>query len=271
MGQRVVFVALVAVLLSSCQKKAEGQTVAVVNNEEITASELNDELARENLSGAAATPEARNRALQQLITRHLLAQQAKSDGLDKSPEFLKQQRRATEDLLINMLVSRQVNTAKVPSADEIRRFEASRPEMFTNREIWTLDQVIYPLPKDAALAAKIGAAKSLDEIIQLLNGANIQFTRSTRQIDSAIFPHNIWEQITRLKPGEPFIAPGPDKAAASVVTARQPNPLPEDKARQLALQGLRRQQVDNFVDQRVKSLKASAKIQYQAGFGPPKG
>jgi EpsD family peptidyl-prolyl cis-trans isomerase len=271
MGQRIVFVALVAVLLSSCQKKAEGQTVAVVNNEEITASELNDELARQNLSGSAATPEGRNRALQQLISRRLLAQQAKSDGLDQSPEFLKQQRRMTEDLLINMLVSRQVNTAQVPSAEEIKRFEASRPEIFTNREIWTLDQVVYPLPKDKAVSAKLVASKSLNDVIQALNAANIQFTRSQKQIDSAVFPHEIYQQIVNLKPGEPFIAPGPDKAAASVIIAKQPNPLPDDKARQLALAGLRREQIDKFVDQRVKSLKSSAKIQYQPGFGPPKG
>lgn len=270
MGKRIVFAAVIAVLLSSCQKKAEGQTVAVVNNEEITASELNDELARENLSGSAATPEARNRALQQLISRRLLAQQAKSDGLDKSPEFLKQQRRTTEDLLINMMVSRQVNTQQVPSAEEIRRFEASRPEIFTNRETWTLDQLIYPLPKDKAVSAKIVGAKTLDEVAQTLTAANIQFTRSQKKIDSAVFPHEIYQQIINLKPGEPFIAPGPDKAAASVVVAREPNPLPEDKARQLALQGLRREQMDKFVEQRVKSLKTSAKIQYQSGFGPPK-
>jgi EpsD family peptidyl-prolyl cis-trans isomerase len=208
--------------------------------------------------------------LQQLVNRRLIVQQARSDGLDKSPEFLNQLRRTTDDLLINMLVSRQVSTAQVPSPEEIKRFEASRPEIFTNREIWTLDQIIYPLPKDAALAAKIKAANTLNEIAQALSAANVQFTRSTKQIDSAVFPHDIWQQIVNLKPGEPFIAPGPDKAAASVITARQANPLPEDKARQLALQGLRRQQIDNFVDQRLKSLKTSAKIEYQKGFAPPK-
>ena len=270
MGQRIVFAAFAAVALISCQKKAAGQTVAVVNNEEITASELNDELARENLSGAAATTEARNRALQNLINRRLLAQQATSDGLDKSPEFLKQQRRMTEDLLINMLLSRQLNTAQVPSADAIKRYEAAHPEVFTNRETWTLDQIVYPLTKDAALTAKIAAAKTLGEIAQALTAANLQFTRSTKEIDSALFPQDAYQQIVKLKPGEPFVVPGPDKAVASVITARKPNPLPEDKARQLALQAMRREQLGKLIDERVKSLKTSAKIQYQPGFGPPK-
>src|SRR3954471_17828913 len=158
MGQRIVLAVFLAFLVSACDKKPEGQTVAVVNNEEITAADLNTELNNANSSGGATTKDARSQALERLIDRRLLAQQAKSDGLDKSPEFLNQQRRATEDLLINMLLSRQANTQQLPSAAEIAKFEAAHPNMFAKREIWTLAQINYPLPKDAAVTAKIGAA-----------------------------------------------------------------------------------------------------------------
>lgn len=270
MSQRIVLAMVLTVLASGCQKKAEGQTVAVVNNDEITASDLNAELVSENLPATGTTQQARAQALQKLIDRHLLVQQAKADGLDKSPEFLNQQRRATEDLLINMMVSRKVNTSQVPTAAEISRYQASRPEIFTNRETWTLNQIIYPLPKDKAVLAKLDAAKSLDEVSQILAASNIQFTRSTRKLDTAIFPHAIYVQIAALKPGEPFIAPGPDKAVASVIAAREANPLTPEQARQVALSAMKREQVSNFVQDRVKSLKATAKIQYQPGFAPPK-
>jgi EpsD family peptidyl-prolyl cis-trans isomerase len=269
MGQRIVLAIVLAVAISSCQRKPEGQTVAVVNNDEITAADLNAELASQNLSATGATKEARNEALQRLINRRLLEQQARSDGLDKSPEFLNQQRRQTENLLINMFVSKHVNTAQVPTAADISQFEASHPQMFGKREIWTLQQIIYPLQKNAALNAKITAANTLDEVAQALTAAGVQFTRASRQVDTAMFPLNIYSQIAALKPGEPFNATGPDKAVSSVISARQAAPLPEDKARQLALNGIRREQVDKFVNDRVKSLQSSAKIQYQPGFGPP--
>jgi len=269
MGQRIVLAIVLAFVVSSCERKAEGQTVAVVNNEEITAADLNAELASANLSATAATKDARNAALQRLINRRLLEQQARSDGIDKSPDFLNQQRRLTENLLINMLVSRQVNTTQLPTPAQISQYEASRPEIFSKREIWTLDQIIYPLPKDAALLAKLAAAKTLDQVAQALTGVNIQFSRATRKIDSALIPPDNYAQIMALSPGEPFIVTGPDKAVASSITAREPAPLPEDKARQLALDGLRRDQVNNFLNQRLKDLKAKAKIQYQAGFSPP--
>ena len=270
MHTRIVLAIGFAVLMSACQKKAEGQTIAVVNNEEITASDLNAELTSENAPPTGTTQEVRAQALQKLVDRRLLAQEAKTEGLDRSPEFLNQQRRATEELLINMLVSRKVNTAKIPSPDEISRYEASKPETFSNRETWTLDQIAYPAPKDQTLSAKLGAAKSLDEIGQVLAAAGIQFTRGTKKIDTAIFPHAIYAQIAALKPAEPFIVPGPGRSVANVIAAREPNPLNPDQARQVALSGIKRDQLEKFVQDRVKSLKATAKIQYQPGFAPPK-
>jgi peptidyl-prolyl cis-trans isomerase C len=270
MSQRIVLAIALALVVSSCEKKPQGQTVAVVNNEEITAADLNSELSNANISAADASKDARAHALERLIDRRLLAQQAKSDGLDKSPEFLNQQRRMTEDLLINLLVSRQTKTAQVPTAQAIAQYEASRPGMFAKHEVWTLQQILYPLPKDAAVTAKIAAANSLDEVAQALTSAGIQFSRATKQLDSAILPPNLYAQLENLKPGEPFILPSTDKAVASVISARQPAPWTPDQARQLALDFMRREQANKFMQDRVKSLKATAKIQYQPGFGPPK-
>jgi hypothetical protein len=142
--------------------------------------------------------------------------------------------------------------------------------MFANREVWTLQQITYPLPKDASVNAKIGAAKSLDQIAQALTAAGMQFTRSTRQFDTAMLPPNIYAQIGKLAPGEPFVAPGPDKAIASVISARQPAALDANQSRQLALAEMRREQVNQLLSQRVKNLKAKAKIEYQPGFAPAK-
>jgi len=270
MGQRIVLAIGLACLLMSCDKKPGGQTVAVVNNEEITAADLNAELSNSNISPGNATKEARAQALERLVDRRLLAQQAKADGIDKSPDFLNQLRRGTEDLLINMLISRQANTQEVPSAAEIAKFEASRPNLFAKHEIWTLDQISYPLPKDSAVTAKIAAAKTLDEVAQALTAGGIQYTKATKQFDSGLIPASYYSRIETLSPGEPFIVPGPDRAVASVITARQPAPIPPDQARQLALSQMKRERVNQLLAQRVKDLKAKAKIEYQPGFAPPK-
>lgn len=269
MSQRILLAVAIALVVSSCNRKAEGQTVAIVNNEEITASELNAELAK-NTAVSADDKTARAMVLQSLIDRKLLVQQAKKDGLDKSPEFLNQQRQMNDQLLINMLVGRRLNTAQVPTADEINKFEAGRPEMFANREIWTLQQLLYPIPKDKAVIAKIGAASTIDQIAQILTASGVQFTRETKKLDTAVLPPAIYKQISGLKTGEPFVVPGGDKAIASVIVAREAAALTPEQARQVALAAMKREHAQDIVQDRVKSLRATAKIEYQPGFAPPK-
>ena len=82
MRKRIMLTVVVALMASSCQKKASGQTVAVVNGEEITASELNDALTSDNVAAGANTKELRAAELQKLIDRKLMVQRARSDGLD---------------------------------------------------------------------------------------------------------------------------------------------------------------------------------------------
>jgi peptidyl-prolyl cis-trans isomerase C len=267
MRKSVIVTALLALAVASCQKKASGQTVAVVNGQEITASELNSELASERNAGGD-TKQVRNAALENLISRKLLVQQAKSDGIDKSPEYITQLRRGTDDLLINMLISRRANTAQVPTPDQINQFEASHPQAFAKREIWNLAQLIYPLPKDAGVTAKLKAAKSLDEIAQALTTGGIQFQRATNKVDTAAFPDAIYQQVAKLPAGEPFIANSPDKSVASVIQDRTPNPTPADQARTVALNMMKRDQANQMIQERVKSLRTTAKIEYQPGFGP---
>ena len=267
MRQSIIVTALVALAVTSCQKKASGQTLAVVNGEEITASELNSELASEQ-NPAGDTKQARNAALENLINRKLLVQQAKSEGIDKSPDYLTQLRRGTDDLLINMLISRRANTAQVPSTGQINQFEASHPQAFAGREIWNLSQLVYPLPKDPAVNAKLKGAKTLDEVAQILTAAGIQFQRVNRKLDTAVFPDAIYQQVAKLPPAEPFIANGPDKAIASVIQDRTPTPTPPDQAQTIALNMIKRDKTNQLIQDRVKALRSAAKIEYQPGFGP---
>ena len=85
MRKRIILTVVVALMASSCQKKATGQTVAVVNGEEITTSELNDGLKSDSVLAGMNTKDARAAELQKLVDRKLVVQQARTDGLDKYP------------------------------------------------------------------------------------------------------------------------------------------------------------------------------------------
>lgn len=268
MRSGIVFALALAFVVSGCNKKAEGQTVAIVNNEEITAAELNAQIATAKLPPGLSKEDARARVLQSMIDRRLLAQQAKKDGIDKSAEFLNRQRQATEELLIRMLASRQMDTAQLPSNQQIERFEASRPGMFAQREQWNLDQLRFATPSDEGLKVALDKAKSLDEVVKILTDAGIEFSRQKNRLDTAVIPHGLYGKLATSPAGEPFIIPIGTMMIASVITSREPAPLTGEQARPIAVAALRREQTAKVMQDRLKALRETAKIEYKEGFAP---
>lgn len=270
MRHRTLLIASAALLFSGCDRKAGGQTVAVVNGEEITSSDLNSELQQVNLPSGMDKKVATSKVLDALIDRRLLEQQARSEGVDKSPEFLSRQRRATEQLLISMYAQRKMKTAELPSASEVESFEASRPEMFAKRETWTIDQLLYTTPTDPKVVAQIAGTHSLDALAQVLTTAGVPFTKSQKKITSAAVPHELYVQLQRSPASEPFVVPVGDHSIANAVVGREPTPVPADQARPLAVQQMRQEQGGKQMANQIKSLRAKAKIDYKEGFAPAK-
>lgn len=270
MRHTLILACVAGLVLTGCERKAEGQTVAVVNGEEITSTELNAELGRANIPAGADKTKARAQVLQAMVDRRLLAQQAKSDGLDKTPDFLNQQRRGTEELLIGMLASRQINTAQLPAPAAIAAFQASRPELFGKRETWDLDQLFYQTPTDAAALKQIAETKSIDGLVAVLTKNGIPFNRGKNKINTGIVPHDLYVRLNALPAGEPFIVPAGNKSAASAIVGRTANVVDADQAKGLAVQAMRQADGQKFMESRLKSLRSSGKVEYQPGFAPPK-
>lgn len=270
MMRRTAAAVSIAMFLCSCGHKAEGQTVAVVNGEEITASELNAALQNVNLPSDVSKDDARSRVLQELVERRLLVQQAQKDGVDKSPEYITEKRRLDDNLLVNLLIQRQLKTRELPDADEIGKFEASHPQMFADREIWALQQLQYTTPKDPKVLTEIQNAHSLDALAAVLSSNGVQFTRSSKKIDTAAFPVDTYRQIQSAPAGEPFIVSAGGRSAASAVVGREPAALSGDDARAFALKTLQQQQAQKLLQTRLDEAKKTAKIEYQPGFAPKK-
>ena len=89
--------AVAALALSGCGKEATGQVAAVVNGEEITLQEINAELGSRPIPEGVDKKVIQQAALQRLVERRLLAQAARDDELDKTPDYLLRERQLRED------------------------------------------------------------------------------------------------------------------------------------------------------------------------------
>jgi hypothetical protein len=57
---------------------------------------------------------------------------------------------------------------------------------------------------------------------------------------------------------------------ANSIVGREPHPITGDEAKPVAVQAIRKAQTGKALQGLLKSLKDSGKIEYQAGYGPPK-
>lgn len=265
---RVGAIAAAMILISGCGKEATGQTVAVVNGEEISQAELNAELAATNVPQGADTKKVLPQLLQRVVDRRLLAQAAIEEGLDRNPEYVSRQRRATEDLLIGMSMKRRGDSIKLPSQAEIDKFIAENSSLFQQRSILSLNQIVFDPPSDMKLLDQLKNDHSLEAVSATLQRLRIPFSRAQSNLDTGTLPAAVAKQIAALPPGEPFVVPANGKIVVSVITGREAVGTSAEQSRKQAAELIKRQKLEDIMQNRLKELKSAAEISYQEGFAP---
>ena len=264
-------IALAVVLggLAACKQEATGQVAAVVNGEEITLQELNSELGGAELPKNVDRKAIQQAALQRIIDRRLLALAAKDDGLDKGGDYLIK-RRVLDDTLLAQLLSQKAGQAvRVPTQIQIDKYIADHPAMFTNRTIYALDRIQFPMPADPASLKSLETIHTMQGVAEKLTQMNIRFARGGGQMDSAQIPKAVLDRILSLPAGEPFVVPQSGMVLVNVITGSRAAPIIGDDARPLAVQAMRNEELSKTIEQRLKPQRETAKIEYQSGFEPP--
>lgn len=258
-----------ALLLSACGSKPTGQVAAKVDGDEITTTELNAELQGVQVPKGADTKALQRQALQRVIDRKLLANAARADNLDQSPEFIIRRQQGEEALLAQLLTQKIARGLKAPTAADADKFMRDHPTMFADRTILLVDQIRFPTPQNDGFVKQIGAAHSMNDVIAVLDRLGIKYQRGNAQIDTAQLPPAAVDQIRKLPPGEPFVVPAGNLVVVSLVTGTKPAPIGGETVRPFAMNGVRQTALGDAIQQRLKTETSQAKIEYQPGFAPP--
>ncbi len=263
--------ALVALSLTACDKEATGQVAAVVNGEEITLQEINAELGSTPIPEGIDKKVVQQAALQRIVERRLLAQAARDDELDKTPDYLLRERQLRDALLVQLMGQRAERALKVPGEQEIDKFIADNPVMFGERKILAVDRIQFALPKNLDQLKALESDHSMEAVAARLNQMGIEFRRDATQIDSAALGQQRLQQIHALPAGEPFVVPENGVVTVGVVTGERAEPVSPANARPVAVQALRNKQLSDTMQQRLRQSRTKAEIQYQPGFAPAAG
>lgn len=279
MNSRTFLVALAAgacLVTTGCDKikqmaggKPSGQVVATVNGQEITTLELKSEMGNFSSQDPKIVKQAQQQALQTIILRKLVANQAKADKLDKTPDYTIQVKRGGEALLVQMFERKIAATVAPPTKRDAENFVLEHPDQFANRRILALDQVMAAPTKVAP--EKFKDLKTLEDVKRLLESENVPFQEGSSDLDTLSAPPALTAAISRLPPGEVFLLPQRGVLVFNRVAGAKSAPFKGDLATNYAMRLLAQQHAQAAVRTKLEALRkaSESKITYSAGFKPP--
>ena len=260
-----------ALLITGCHKEPKGQILAIVNGEEISIQELNAELQGARIPDSVDRNALRKQVLQRLIDRKLIVQKAREQGLDKTPDYIAQQRRMEENLLVTLLGQKIASTVPMPDDRDITQYIADNPTQFSGRERLLLDQIQFGAPKDVKQLLTLRDAHNLEDLAAGIRRLGLPMSRGRGVIDTGRLDPQLINMINKLPPGEPFVLPSNGQYVASVIVGRDATPTPAPVAKAAAAEMVRRKELVAESKAQVARARSTAEIQYQPGYEPDKG
>ncbi len=252
------------------EKKVATQVAAKVGSEEISVHQINQVLSRTNMNGA--TPQAvqsmGREVLEKLIDQQLAVDQATENKLHRSPDVVSQIEAARRDILARAYIQQISSSTPKPTAEETKKYFADHPQLFSERRVYNVQEIVVPTSSGVAdqLRALAAAGKPIEDAAALLKSKNIQFgggaaTRAAEQIPLEILP-----RIHALKDGQSTLIETPQTITLLRVVSSQSAPVAQDAALPRIEQFLVNQRAGEAVAANIKQLRSSAKITYMGEF-----
>jgi len=228
---------------------------------------------------AAAQPNAhfmqldkaqQNMIKERLVEKVLFTELAKKEGVDKNPEFIKNMEKIKEELLVNMWMKMQLESAIV-SDSEAKEFYEKNKAKFQQPESVQARHILVKTDKDAeaiiedlkslkgdALKAKfIELAKSKSTGPSGPKGGDLGTFTKGQMVPE--FSKAVWE----LKEGSITVKPVKTQFGYHVILLEKKNdaqPVSYEKVKEKIILSLKQKQFAGKIAEMAKELKSKAKI-----------
>lgn len=260
--------------LSACGKKddkaAATQVAAKVGSEEISVHQINQVLSRSNTAGA--TPEAvqamSREVLEKLIDQQLAVDQATEKKLHRSPEVVAQIEAARRDILTRAYMQQVAASLPKPSPEEIKKYFAEHPQLFSQRRIFNVQEIVIPAAPGIAdqLRAYASTNKPIEEIAAALKSKDIKFNGGSATRAAEQIPLDLLPQVHALKDGQSTVLENGKSVTLLHLVSSQTAPIDEASAQSRIEQFLSNQRTNEALVANIKQLRANTQITYMGEF-----
>jgi len=268
--------AMAATLLVACGQKKDvapadttgSEVVAKVNGDELTAGQLQIAIQKQRGMRPDAGDAAAKQVLDQLIDEQIVAQKAIATKLDKDPRVVAQIESARRDILARRFLEAAAETAGKPADDAVRKFYDSRPALFAQRKVYTLQRVDIQAPDDrrTEVDAHVQSLKSAAELADWLKSQKLAFTTRQEQDAAEQLPPVVLDKVAAMKEGQSVVVPSQTGVAALTLVSSASAPKSLDDARPAIEQFLANQGRREVILDLQKTIRDGAKVEYQGRF-----
>lgn len=259
---------LVLALAGCSGGDAERTLAAKVNREDITVQQVDAFLKQQPQLRPEQGEALGRQALDLLIDQELAIQKAEDLRLHKDARVLAQMEAARRQILANAYADKVRAEAGKPSAEQVQRYYDANPALFAERRIYNLHRMeIEAAPEQLdTLRARLAASKNLAEFIAYLKAENLRFAAHQTVAAANELPLNSLATLARMKDGQSILNRTPSGLQVVLLLSSRPQPVDLERARPTIEGFLSNQHKNERWQQELKSLRASARIEYQGRF-----
>lgn len=265
--------------LSACGNKdgknVATQVVAKVGSEEISVHQINQVLSRTFTEGTAPdAAQAMSRVvLEKLIDQQIAVDQAIENKLHRTPEVLSQIEAARREILTRAYMQKIASALPKPSAEDAKTYFAEHPQLFSQRRIFNVQEIVAPMAAGTAeqLRRLASTSKPIDEAAAWLKSKNIKFAAGSATRAAEEIPLELLAQVSALKDGQSTVLEAPESITLLHVISSQRVPVDEATALPRIEQFLGNQRASEAVAANIRKLRTDTKITYMGDFAKSEG
>ena len=262
-----------ALALSACgerppEKKVATQVAAKVNAGEISVHQINYVLQRTPAIPQAQIETAKRKVLESLIDQELAVQQALEAKLERSPAVMETIEAARREILARAYLEQAGGSKGKPTDEDVKKFYVEHPELFANRKIYRLEEIVFAVTPErlASVKEQLGKGRPASEILAGLKLAGVEVGGGVSVKPAEQLSLDLLPKLAQVKEGQPQLLENGARAAIITVLATKPEPLDENKARPFIETYLSNQQKSESTRDIIKQLRDKAKIEYAGEF-----
>jgi hypothetical protein len=178
---------------------------------------------------------------------------------------------ARRDILARAYVQQLVSGIAKPSAEEVKTYYTEHPQLFSERRIFNVQELIAPAKPGLAeqLGTMAKSNKSMDEIATWLKSQDIQFNGSSATRAAEQIPAELLLKLQPLKDGQSLLAQTPQAVTFIRIASSKTIPIDEATAAPRIQQFLSNQRGNEAIAANMKALRKSTAIEYVGEFTKP--